>query len=145
MVSWRLPSSSSPSFLYQFLRAKCARACICVCTCACVYVSVCVCERAGDIGRRRRVNLIVGFWVSASRRHRARYDDEVRGKDDEETHGVERGEDDEGWRKLQARGCPIRRRASRRQLPATPTRYATVIPRLPPPRLEKLESESGPI
>lgn len=94
-----------------------------------VYVSVCVCRRTGGIGRRRWVNLIVGFWVSASRRHRDRYDDGVRGRegrrDDEETHGVE---NDGSWRKLQARGYPIRRRASRRQLPATPTRYATVIP-----------------
>jgi len=106
VVSWRLPSSPSPSFLYQFLRAKCARACICVCMCICVYVSVCVCERAGDIGRRRRVNLIVGFWVSASRRHRARYDDEVRGKDGEETHGIERREGEEGWRKATGKGVP---------------------------------------
>jgi len=123
---------SSPAFLYQFLRATCARASICVCTCACVYISVCVCGWADGIGRRRRVNLIVGFWVSASRRHQARYDG-VRGRHT----GVEWGEDDG------RRGCPIRRRASQRQLPATPTRYATVIPRLPPLRQEKLESESG--
>lgn len=54
-----------------------------------------------------------------------------------------RGWRGEGRRKLQARGCPIRWRASRRQLLATPTRYATVIPWLPPLRLEKLESKSG--
>lgn len=93
------PSLATPvAFLYQFLRAACARACLRARTCARVYVSVCVCGRVSGIGRRRRVNLIVGFWVSASRRHRARYDDRGEGEGGGEgerrrgeTRGIEGG------------------------------------------------------
>lgn len=49
------------------------------------------------IGERRRVNLIVGFWVSASRRHRVCFDDEAR-DEGTGTCKVERGENDGGGR-----------------------------------------------
>jgi len=97
------------------------RARICRYTC----VDARVCGRTGSIGRRRRVNLIVGFWVSASRRVTGFASTTARGM--ARKHRIQRGENDGGGRtretKLEARGCPIRRRAFRRQSPATPTRY----------------------
>lgn len=111
--------TSPPTFLYQFLRAR---------ACLCVYVRVRISMRMWMSGWNRQASpgepyrRFLGERVEASpgslwqRGKGERRWGDTR-ESEERTTGVE-----------EATGYPIRRRVSRRQLPATPTRYATVIP-----------------
>lgn len=79
-VSFTPPSSLSPtSFLISIPTCViCARVFVRVSirVYVCIRVEARMWRNTSDIGRRRRVNLIVGFWVSASRRHRVCFDDD---------------------------------------------------------------------